>query len=136
MTETHITPSFPPGRYGRRRQPRRANRLVVVALAVVAVLAASAVSLRLYLQYGRTDYTATVLRFEPEGEAAVTVTFVVDKPGGGPATCLVRALTREAVEIGAANVDVPTGKRATVSYRLATTGRPYTVDVPRCHAKD
>ena len=93
------------------------------------------ISIRMYQQYGRADYTPNVLRFVPEGETAVTVTFTVDKPGGGGAVCLVRALTQQADEIGAAEVTVPAGKRVTMTYRLATKGRPYTVDVPWCHAR-
>ena len=90
-----MTSPYPPGRYGRRREPRRRRPLLVALLATATVLAMLAVTVRLYTEYGRSGYEPTVLRLEPAGETDVTVTFVVAKPGGGSARCLLRAMDRD-----------------------------------------
>jgi hypothetical protein len=134
VTDVGAAPAYPPGRYGRRREPRGRRRLLVGLLAAAMVLGALAVAARMYTQYGRAGYTPTVLHFEPVGDTAVDVTFVVDKPGGGPAVCLVRAVTVDAAELASATVGVPAGTRTTVTYRLATPRRPYLAQVTRCTA--
>src|SRR5687768_1250780 len=68
VTETHATagtgaPVFPPGRYGRRREPRRRRPWLVALLVVVVVAAGAALSVRLYRQYGDPAYDAQVLSY-------------------------------------------------------------------------
>lgn len=140
MTETHATtdsgtPVFPPGRYGRRREPRR--RPWLVALLVAAVVAAGlALSVRLYQQYGDPAYDAQVVRYEI-ADTQVKVEFRVTVPAGGSATCVLRARSRDGAEVGKAEVrvDAPPGETQPVTtYSLATTARPVIGEVVRCRA--
>lgn len=143
MTETHATtagppPVFPPGRYGRRRAPRRRRwpLWVVGALLIVVTVALSA---RLYGQYGDPMYDARVLRYTEVTDRQIVVEFRVTVPPGGAAVCAVRARSEAGAEVGRAEVPVraePGRNTAHAVYRLATTGRPVTGEVVRCRAAD
>ena len=135
VTGTAVT--FPPGRYGRRREDRPARRTVPVLLLVIVLAAMVAIAVKLFRQYGdpayRVDVTAVHI-----ADTESTVVFRVTKPAGRPASCVVRARSRDGAEVGRATVDVPAGApdsiTSTVTYRLPTRARAYAVDVPRCAA--
>ena len=131
--ETHATPNkYPPGRYGRRREPQPRRRWLVLTLAGVVALAGLAVAWQLYVQYGPADYEPQVQRFYNVTDDGITVDFVVRKEPEQRATCTVRARSADGAEVGYAKVDAPAGAEAYVTYRLATSGRPVTVEVPNC----
>lgn len=136
MTETRATsPVFPPGRYGRRREPRRRRPAVVALLLVVAVAACTLLTLRLYRMYGDPDYDAQVITYTDITDAQVLVVFRVTLPENASADCLVRARSRDGAEVGRAEVRVaaaPGERQTTVSHRLPTTGRPLLGEVLRC----
>jgi hypothetical protein len=134
MTQTPTAPVFPPGRYGRRREPRRTPRWIPVTLLVAIVLAALYLAVSLYGRYGQSPYEATVNSFGEITDSSITVTFAVHKSGGGPATCRVQAKDRSAAEVGYAEVAVPAGKDVSVRYKLHTSRRPFAVDVLSCRA--
>lgn len=142
MTETHATagtgaPVFPPGRYGRRREPRRRRPWLVALLLVVVVAVGAALSVRLYRQYGDPAYDAQVLRYTDVTDSQVLVEFRVTVPDGGSAICVVRARSRDGAEVGKAEVrvDAPPGVTHPVTrYLLATSARPINGEVVRCRA--
>lgn len=130
-------PHFPPGRYGRRRQPRsQVRRWLPYALAALVLLAGTAIAVKLYRQYALAPYQVRVLTVTNIEEQQVTVTFEVRKPAGEPALCTVRARSREGEEVGRAEVRVPGGAAdettSRVTYTLQTTKRPVTGEVPGC----
>jgi hypothetical protein len=135
VTETHATPTFPPGRYGRRREPRSHNRWTVLVLAVVVIGAALGISIKLFQQYGQPEYAPQVRRYFDVTESGISVEFEVRKSTDEPGTCVVRARSGNGAEVGAADVDVPAGADVIITYRLKTTDRPVTVEVPRCGPK-
>ncbi|UWZ35917.1 DUF4307 domain-containing protein [Dactylosporangium roseum] len=132
MTETHATTKYPPGRYGRRREPRPRRTLPVILVAAVVVLAGVAIAWRLFQQYGPQEYEPQVQRFYNITDDGINVEFVVRKGAEKEATCRVRARSANGEEVGLAEVDVPKGAAPVVSYRLATSDRPVTVEVPAC----
>jgi uncharacterized protein (DUF58 family) len=134
LTNTPAAPVFPPGRYGRRRAPRRARRWLPFALAALVVLGALALVARLYGQYGNSPYDPRITATEQISDSSVTVTLTVRKRTNDPALCRVQARDRSGAEVGYAEVPVGPGGTATVRYRLATTARPYAVDVLGCRA--
>ncbi|HEX7745583.1 MAG TPA: DUF4307 domain-containing protein [Micromonosporaceae bacterium] len=147
MTETPATPppgtppsprgapSFPPGRYGRRRA-QRPRRTWAIALLVVAVLAVtSLVAVRLYRMYGDPVYRADVITYTDATDTQLVVTFRVTLPPGGAANCVLRARARDGAEVGRAEVrvDAPPGQtQVTTSHRLATSRRAFVGEVLRC----
>jgi hypothetical protein len=139
VTETHATagagPTFPPGRYGRRREARPRRRWLVATVATIAVLAALAVSVRLFQQYGQPEFAPQVRRFFDITDTGITVEFEVHKPADKMGTCSVRARSANGDEVGLAQVDAPVGAQVVVTYRLAPSGRPVVVEVPRCTAR-
>ncbi|HEY6594190.1 MAG TPA: DUF4307 domain-containing protein [Asanoa sp.] len=142
MTETHATtpagtPVFPPGRYGRRRAPRRRRPWLMVALVAVMVIVGTAVAVRLYRSYGDPTYQPEVVTWANLSDTRVSVTFRVRVPTGGSAVCVVRARSREGVEVGSEEVRViaaPGQRRPTITHELAVTGRAIVGEVPRCRA--
>jgi hypothetical protein len=140
VTETPATPppgapSFPPGRYGRRRA-ERPRRTWAVALLVAAVLAVTTmVAVRLYQMYGDPAYDADVITYTEATETQLVVTFRVTVPAGGAADCVLRARARDGAEVGRAEVRVdaaPGQTRVTTSHRLATSRQAFVGEVLRC----
>ncbi|MCM0676982.1 DUF4307 domain-containing protein [Micromonospora phytophila] len=140
MTETHATippgaPVFPPGRYGRRRDPRRRRPLLAVLLALAMVAVFSLVAVRLYQQYGDPNYDAQVITYTGITDNQVLVDFRVTVPEGGSAVCVLRARDRDGAEVAREEVTVtarPGERRVTAQHRLATTARPFIGEVVRC----
>jgi hypothetical protein len=136
VTDTHAapaTPVFPPGRYGRRRAPRRARPGATIIVGIAGALVGLLLAIVLYQRYGSSDYRPRVVHFELAADHA-TLRFEVHKPNGGPAVCHVRARDRAGAEVGAADVPVPAGETVTVNYTLKTSGPPVTAEVPICRA--
>lgn len=132
MTETHATAKYPPGRYGRRREPRPRRTWLVALVATVAAAAGLLVAVKLFQQYGPQEYEPQVQRFYAISDDGITVDFVVRKDAAKEATCRVRARSASGEEVGLAEVDVAKGADALVTYRLSTSDRPVTVEVPAC----
>jgi hypothetical protein len=136
LTETNPTPAFPPGRYGRRRERRRAPRWVPVVLGAVVVAIGVLAAMQLTEQYGPgRPYDATVQRFYDITEEQVVVEFTVVVPDGETAVCAVRARAVDGAEVGREEVQVtpPAGvTRPVVVHRLQTTRKPVTGEVQRC----
>ncbi|MFF5176006.1 DUF4307 domain-containing protein [Micromonospora sp. NPDC000089] len=142
MTETHATvppgaPVFPPGRYGRRREPARRGPLLswllVAALAAGLTLAA----VQLYGRYGDPTYRPEVITYTDVTDTGVRVDFRVTVPAGGSAVCQLRARSREGAEVGRRQVTVaaaPGQRHLTASERIDTTARPFVGEVTRCRA--
>jgi len=63
----------------------------------------------------------------------VVIKFRVRLPDGEGAVCGVRARSRDGAVVGRAEVPVEAG-RTEVTYRLATTARPFVGEVTRCRA--
>jgi hypothetical protein len=130
-----VTPTteFPPGRYGRRRDPasRRRRRRLGAALGALVIVAGAAVALKLYRQYAEAPYQVRVVSLTGVTDTGVTVTFEVRKPPDAAAVCTVLARGRGGVEVGHARVHVPPGTTR-VTYTLTTVKPPVTADVPGC----
>jgi Domain of unknown function (DUF4307) len=139
MTPTETPPPvFPPGRYGRRRDPayQHRRRWVTYLVAAMVIVAGVAIAVKLYRQYAQSPYQVTIIGVQDLSESGVTVTFEVTTPPGQGATCTVRAHTRDGELVGEAQVDVPPGAAgqtvSRVTYSLVTTKKPITGEVPGC----
>jgi hypothetical protein len=136
-----VTPeslTFPAGRYGRRRDPayqRRRRRLAWVAGCAVVVLGL-AVAVKLYQQYAHPPYEVMNVDVTDLRDDGVTVDFDVRVPAGEGASCTVQGHSRDGQLVGRVEIDVPPGDAAQtvlhVTYRLVTTARPVTGQVPGC----
>jgi hypothetical protein len=122
---------FPPGRYGRRREPRRRRR-GATTLALLAVLGVTlALAVGLYQRYGDRSYEPEVVGYSEVTDRQIMIRFRVRLPAGKGAVCAVRARSRDGIVVGRAEVPVPAGATE-VSYRLATSARAFVGEVPRC----
>ena len=139
MTPTEdARPVFPPGRYGRRRDPawQRRRRWLMYLAAGLVIVAGVAIAVKLYRQYAQPPYDVTVVSVRDITDHGVTVVFDVSTPAGQGAACTVRGHTRDGELVGEAQVDVPPGDAGQtsvrVTYSLVTTKRPVTGEVPGC----
>jgi hypothetical protein len=134
-TAAPAAPVFPPGRYGRRRAARRRRPWIPALLAAVLIAVMVVVSFRLYRQYGDPSYDAQVITYTEITDSQVVIDFQVTVPEGGAAVCLLRARSKDGVEVGHEEVRVVAGpgqRHVTVRHRLATTARPILGEVLRC----
>ena len=128
---------FPPGRYGRRRDPQR-RRWAPVVIGIVVLLGGLAVSVKLYRQYGAEPYQVRVVSVSEFTDASVTMVFEVHAPAGSDALCVIRARNRAGAEVGRAEVTVrgpaPAGADGWIptTYTLVTSGRGFVAEVPGC----
>ncbi|MFI6226281.1 DUF4307 domain-containing protein [Micromonospora echinospora] len=140
MTETHATttpgaPVFPPGRYGRRRDPGRRRPWLTGALLAVVLAFSGLVTFRLYQQYGDPTYDAQVITYTDITDTQVVVEFQVTVPPGGSAVCLLRARDLAGAEVSREEVTVtaPGDERSiTTRHRLTTSAEPFIGEVVRC----
>lgn len=136
MSETNTTPTFPPGRYGRRRERRPTPRWIPITLGVVVVAIGVVAAVLLTQRYGAgRPYDVTVERYYDITDSQVVVEFTVVVPDGEAAICAVRARGHDGGEVGREEVRVapPDGvTRPLVVHRLDTTARPVTGEVQRC----
>ncbi|GAB3219138.1 hypothetical protein GCM10027447_01260 [Glycomyces halotolerans] len=130
--------AFPPGRYGRRRQPRKRRPAVTAALTLAVVAGGVAASLQLADQYGHGEYSSNLLGYDTSVPGQVSITFEVFKPAGEGAICRVRSRDMSGAEIGFAEVRIPSddSTRVETTYALAVTGDPNTGEVQRCWTAD
>ena len=135
MSETRTTtPVFPPGRYGRRRSGRRRAILPAVVLALV-IAGSVAISVRLYQQYGQTDYQAQIVGWADPADDRLVIEFTVRVPAGRPASCVLRARDYNGNELGRRTVIVrPAGNATTIHAEepVSTTARASVGDVLGC----
>ncbi|WFE67478.1 DUF4307 domain-containing protein [Micromonospora sp. WMMD714] len=140
MTETHATipgaaPVFPPGRYGRRREPERRRPVLRWLLAAALITGLVLAATQLYQRYGDPEYKPEVITYTGITDTGVQVDFRVTVPPGGSAVCLVRARSHDGAEVGHEEVTVtaaPGQRHVTTRHRLTTTGRPFIGEVVRC----
>ena len=127
-----MNPVFPPGRYGRRREPRsRQNRTVLATGLTVVLLGALLIGVKLYRQFGDPDYQPEVILYHEITDSQIVIQFRVTLPPGKGAVCAVRARSHDGAVVGSAEVPVPAGQTVT-RYRLATTAKPFIGEVLRC----
>ncbi len=73
MTPTETTPPvFPPGRYGRRRDPayQRRRRWVMYLAAAIVITGTVAIAVKLYRQYTQAPYQVTIVNVRSPPTAA------------------------------------------------------------------
>jgi hypothetical protein len=127
VSETRATttadqaPVFPPGRYGHRREgrPRRTVPFIIMALVIVASLA---LTIKLYEEYGQTDYQSQIVGWDPPTDTQILIHFTVTVPAGKAAKCALEARDYGGNDLGDRDVVVrPVGDATTVDAREAVT---------------
>lgn len=139
MSETHTTlPVFPPGRYGRRRSGGR-RRVLPIAILVLVVAVSLLLSVRLYQQYGETDYKAQIVGWDEPSATTMNIEFTVRVPAGRAASCTLRARDYGGNELGRRTVVVrPEGSATTIQAKevVTTTAKGSVGDVLGCQPAD
>jgi hypothetical protein len=126
------TPVFPPGRYGRRREPAGPRRWLAIPVLAIVLLAAVWVAWTLYQRYGRPTFNPSPATVVEVTDATVTVRFTVHKSADEQGSCRVRVRDYSGVPVGYADAPVGAGRNLTVTVSLPTTGRAYAADVLGC----
>jgi Domain of unknown function (DUF4307) len=136
VSETRATTSvYPPGRYGRRRQPGRRWSLPLVLAAIVCGVVALGVSWAYYQKFGQTDYSPEIVGWNEPTDAQMVIKFRVRVPAGETASCMLRARDYQGYEVGTRAVQVPAragGGEVEVTESVPTTARGSVGDVMSC----
>jgi Domain of unknown function (DUF4307) len=103
--------------------------VLAVVVAVMGLLA-----LKLYEQYGTSEYSPTVLSLTKVTESSITVQFRVQKSSRAAAVCTVNAEARDGSIVGTSDVAIPAGQTVTVTHTVPTKGRAFIAEVPSCRA--
>ena len=139
MNETRATtPAFPPGRYGRRRDGRRHLTVPLTVLAII-VIGSLLLTVRLYRQYGETDYQAQIVGWTDVTTTSMTIEFTVRVPAGASAACTLRARDYNGNEVGRQDVVVTAAASSTgidAAEKIKTTARGSVGDIIRCRPAD
>jgi hypothetical protein len=131
-------PVFPPGRYGHRRDPAalRRRRVVAAVFGALTVLVGVGIAVKLYQQYAAAPYQVSNVTTTNLTDTSFTVRFTVSHPAGKPARCTVAGHTRDGVEVGRGDVEVPpNGSSDTsteITYTLPTTAKAVIGEVQGC----
>jgi hypothetical protein len=125
-------PVYPPGRYGRRRDPRPPRRGRAIVVATAGGLVGLVLALVMFDRY-HARYQPQVISFRLD-ERSATVRFEVTHQGETELVCHVRSRSRDGVVVGSADVHVPQGHRGPTTYTLATTDTPVSAEVTVCRA--
>jgi Domain of unknown function (DUF4307) len=135
VNETRATtPAFPPGRYGRRRDGKRHRTVPIVVLTVV-IIASLLLTVRLYDQWGRTEYKAQIIGWTDVTATGLKMQFTVQVPAGGTAVCVLRARDYGGNELGRREVTLTAAGQATTIAAdevVPTKSRASVGDVVRC----
>jgi hypothetical protein len=135
-TRVGVAPEFPPGRYGRRRDPRRARRRALPVLAVLGAVVGLLTAVALYQQYRPAEYQRQLVSFDVRSASQAQFRLQVTRPAGRPAECTVQALAYDHSAVGQTRVEIPPGPTGsgtvTVTASLRTTARAYTGEVQGC----
>ncbi|AEV81866.1 hypothetical protein ACPL_969 [Actinoplanes sp. SE50/110] len=136
VSETRATtPVFPPGRYGRRREPGRRRPLGLVVAAVVCGVLALGLTWAYYQKFGRTDYSPEIVGWNEPTDTEMVIKFRVRVPAGESAACMLRARDYQGYELGTRTVTVPArpgGGEIVVTGSVPTTARGSVGDVMSC----
>lgn len=129
-------PVFPPGRYGRRRDPRAARRRTLPLLVVLGAVVGLVAAIALYQQYRPAEYQGQLLSFDVRSASQAQFRLQVTRPAGQPAECSVQALAYDHSAVGHTDVKIPPGSSdgttVTVTASLRTSARAYTGEVQGC----
>src|ERR1700712_4458154 len=120
-TTAETTPVFPPGRYGHRREGKRRPVVPLIILAAV-IVASLAVAVKLYEQFGQTDYQAQIVGWDPPTDSRILIHFTVTVPAGAPAKCTLQARDYGGNDLGDRDVVVrPDGHASVIDAKEAVT---------------
>jgi Domain of unknown function (DUF4307) len=128
------TPVFPPGRYGRRREPGGRRRYLALVLVIPVVLVGLWIAYTLYDKYGRPTFAPSSATVVQVTDSSATVRFTVHKNRDETGSCRVRIRDYNGAQVGYQDAPVGVGANLTITVTLATTGRGYAADVLGCTA--
>jgi len=124
-------PTFPAGRYGRRRGGSRTPGWAVPALVCLVIAATSTLAVVAYRRQA-SDVQGAVRSYVVSSES-VRVTIEVTKPRDQPATCILRARDAAGAVVGQIRVPVPAApRRVTATHTVPTRRRAILGEVVRC----
>jgi hypothetical protein len=122
MTGTHI--ERPSSRYGPQRMAAGSRRRVAFALGVLAVAISVILAVVAYQRFSRVDVKGDINAYQVLDDQTVSVTISVTRTDPTkPASCIVRARSKDGDETGRREILVPPSSAQTV--QVSTTVKSY-----------
>lgn len=132
MTES---PKLPPeSRYG-HRTPAATRRRIAIALGAVVLAAGVVVAVLGYQRFEGNDVEGSIGAYQVLDDHTVSVTIsVTRKDPARPASCIVRARSRDGAETGRREILVPPSEAKTVQVTTTVSSykRPFVGDIYGC----
>ena len=129
------TPPLPQARYGRAPVPAATRRRVAIVLGVLATLALFGAAVAAYQRFEGVDVEGKMAAYEVLDDQTVEITIsVTRKNPATPAVCIVRARSKDGVEIGRREVLVGPADARTVAVTTTVKSflRPFVGDIYGC----
>ena len=129
------TPPLPQARYGRAPVPAATRRRVAIVLGVLATLALIGAAVAAYQRFEGVDVEGKMAAYEVLDDQTVEITIsVTRKNPATPAVCIVRARSKDGVEIGRREVLVGPADARTVAVTTTVKSflRPFVGDIYGC----
>ncbi len=116
------------------RPPRRGGLLAYVLIGLIVAVMAGGWGYVMLTARGNPEVRAEVIAFDTSAADSAEITFSVHKPADREATCRLRAVDTNHVEVGSREISVPRGE-ADVSFRerLRTSAQATAVHVQYCN---
>ncbi len=132
MTES---PKLPPeSRYG-HRAPAATRRRIAIALGALVLAAGVVVAVLGYQRFEGNDVEGSIGAYEVLDDQTVSVTIsVTRKDPARPASCIVRARSRDGAETGRREILIPPSESKTVQVTTTVKSykRPFVGDIYGC----
>ena len=129
------TPPLPQARYGRAPVRAATRRRVAIVLGVLATLALIGAAVAAYQRFEGVDVEGKMAAYEVLDDQTVEITIsVTRKNPATPAVCIVRARSKDGVEIGRREVLVGPADARTVAVTTTVKSflRPFVGDIYGC----
>ncbi|ETK31113.1 DUF4307 domain-containing protein [Microbispora sp. ATCC PTA-5024] len=115
------------------RPPGRGRFVAYILIGLVVALMAGGWGYVMLAAHGNPVVDAEVVAFDASAPGSAQVTFTVHKPADRAATCRVRAVDDQHMEVGGRDVDVPKGRSdLQFTEKLRTSAQATTVQVDYC----
>jgi hypothetical protein len=121
---TELQDQRPSSRYGRQRMAAGSRRRVAFALGVLVVAVSVIIAVLAYQRFSRVDVKGDINAYQVLDDQTVSVTISVTRTDPSkPASCIVRARSKDGDETGRREILVPPSTEATI--QVATTVKSY-----------
>jgi hypothetical protein len=116
------------------RPPGRLNYVAYIVIGLIVLVMAGGWGYVMLTARGNPEVRSEVIAFDASAADSAEITFSVHKPADREATCRLRAVDTQHVEVGSREIDIPRGKSdISLTERLKISAQATAVHVQYCN---